>query len=196
MTEIVVHACPPRCDAGGTEFDGGHVFDLEVELRDADGNVNGWSVACRCGLTHFDWTLMRPAPPRNEVLITCPHCDYDEAEGGLVDQCDACKRNNAEQKSLMVRGEWHDVRLLVNGAVVDGCDAGCNGTTYLRRNRDCIQTVNIFGLPLPKALWKCDEKSMHFERHAARIGVCAKSDVNRRMCEHHEALYGEDATNA
>jgi hypothetical protein len=26
------------------------------------------------------------------VLEGCPHCDYDEAEGGLMNHCDACCR--------------------------------------------------------------------------------------------------------
>jgi len=30
--------------------------------------------------------------PLMELDNTCPHCDYDEAEGGLLNHCDACCR--------------------------------------------------------------------------------------------------------
>lgn len=86
--EIVIHSCPPRCDAGGTEIDGGHVFDREVEFFNCSecGNVwleplelvqarpflgdicpkcfttggrnTGGSSACRCGMTAMDHSLM------------------------------------------------------------------------------------------------------------------------------------------
>lgn len=164
MAEITFHACPPRCDAGGTEFDGGHIFDLDRDfihcgacgadytiaagsfhdtrqlLNETCAKCNvsgsltsgGGSLFCRCGLSAMDWTLMRPTPPRNETLITCTGCDYDEAEGGLIDQCEGCKRKNAALGSLMVSGEWHDVYVTDDGAIRDGCDAGCNSKVYVR----------------------------------------------------------------
>ena len=70
--ELVGFACPPRCDAGGPEQDGGHLFDgyEVVEWHEA-----GWSdfhkrilprrpaaesqVCSKCGLSAMDWTLMR-----------------------------------------------------------------------------------------------------------------------------------------
>jgi len=158
-----MHACPPRCNAGGTEVDGGHIFDADRDFIHCDAcggdytipagtfhdarqllkvkcklcqfvgalTSNGGSLFCRCGLSSMDWTLMRPVPPRFEELLTCAHCDYDEAEGGLLDQCDACKRRNAEKGSLMVKGEWHDAYITTDGAIRDGCDYGCNGRVYL-----------------------------------------------------------------
>jgi hypothetical protein len=167
MAEITMFTCPPRCDAGGDDSDGGHVFNLDRDFLDCDECGNVWTIEagkirsdhdlkkvtcqrcsanrprhtggssfCRCGLSAMDWTLMRPVPPRNETLYTCTGCDYDEAEGGLVDQCDGCKRRSAAEGSLMVKGEWHDVYVTTNdGATRDGCDAGCNGRVYLKEQQ-------------------------------------------------------------
>lgn len=145
MSEVVINICPPRCDAGGIEADGGHLF---TESRVIEWHEAGWSdywqrvlprrpaleseVCSKCGLSYFDWFPMRPIPLRNEVLETCPGCDYDEAEGGLIDQCDDCKRRNGAKGSLMVQGEWHDAYNTTGGAVRDGCDAACNGRVYVK----------------------------------------------------------------
>ncbi len=62
---IINFTCPPTCGAGDPTIDGGHVWDREWESQDG----REYSVACRCGVTHMDWTLMRPAPACDHHLV-------------------------------------------------------------------------------------------------------------------------------
>lgn len=50
---VTVFMCPPRCDAGGTPEDEGHVFDIPVEEECFSG------ARCKCGLRNIDFDLMR-----------------------------------------------------------------------------------------------------------------------------------------
>ena len=72
MSEIVGFACPPLCDAGGTELNGGHIFDgwrvvewYEEGWSDLWGRVLPRRPACestvcrKCGLAAVDWDLLR-----------------------------------------------------------------------------------------------------------------------------------------
>lgn len=52
--------------------------------------------------------------------------------------------------------------------------------------QECIQTVNIFGHPLPRAFWKC-QPSMH-ENHEMHLKDCAVSERDKRHCEAHNLL--------
>lgn len=55
---ITLHICGAKCDAGGPDERGGHVWDRRVEIRDEQGRVCGDSVACRCGMSAMDFDLM------------------------------------------------------------------------------------------------------------------------------------------
>jgi hypothetical protein len=48
-----VFMCPPRCDAGGTPENEGHVFDIPFE----EGCFSGYK--CRCGLDNISFDMMR-----------------------------------------------------------------------------------------------------------------------------------------
>ena len=51
--KVTAFMCPPRCDAGGTDNDGGHVFDVPVEHDNFSG------AKCRaCGLLNMDYHMM------------------------------------------------------------------------------------------------------------------------------------------
>lgn len=45
----LITVCPPPCDAGGTEADGGHVFNIDVE------EANASYYKCRCGMSNMAW---------------------------------------------------------------------------------------------------------------------------------------------
>lgn len=68
---MTLHACPPRCDAGGRTEDLGHVFDQEEVL---EWHEEKWSalhqrilprrpalvsMVCRCGFSAFDLSMWR-----------------------------------------------------------------------------------------------------------------------------------------
>lgn len=65
------------------------------------------------------------------VVETCAHCEYDEADGGLVNQCGTCQRKNATRGRLMVGGAWHNVQMQDDGTIRDSCDRDCAGQTYM-----------------------------------------------------------------
>jgi hypothetical protein len=93
--QITYFICPPTCDAGGRPEDGDHIFDTtivffacadcgqqwakplgyrpdhsESSCRTYAIRESGWSETCsRCGLSHMDWTLMRPVPPCDHTLV-------------------------------------------------------------------------------------------------------------------------------
>jgi hypothetical protein len=48
---ISVFVCGAKCDAGGTDEDGGHVFDRDVQ------GENFSCGACRCGVTNMDHAM-------------------------------------------------------------------------------------------------------------------------------------------
>jgi len=65
---ITAFTCAPRCDAGGTEADGGHVFEgmhviewWEESISTITGQLMPRvSARCvKCGLSAVDWTLMK-----------------------------------------------------------------------------------------------------------------------------------------
>jgi hypothetical protein len=54
--ETQVFICGRRnCDAGGTEEDGGHVFDIPYEIEDEYGGESG--ARCRCGMSNVAWAM-------------------------------------------------------------------------------------------------------------------------------------------
>ena len=50
---ISIFVCGAKCSAGGTEQDGGHVFDVPFETETMSG-------ACcnKCGLSNIDYAMM------------------------------------------------------------------------------------------------------------------------------------------
>jgi hypothetical protein len=48
---VSVFRCGTRCSAGGTQEDGGHVFDIPVEEENAS------YARCRCGTSNMDWAM-------------------------------------------------------------------------------------------------------------------------------------------
>ncbi len=40
-----------------------------------------------------------------KVIQGCPHCDYDEAEGGLFDHCDECRGDVTREVVKIVSGK-------------------------------------------------------------------------------------------
>lgn len=48
---VTAFFCGGRCDAGGTDEDRGHVFDIPVEEENFSG------ARCRCGLTNMDFAM-------------------------------------------------------------------------------------------------------------------------------------------
>lgn len=52
--------------------------------------------------------------------------------------------------------------------------------------KPCVQSVNIFGYPLPKAFWKCAQY-MHrgYELH---LKECSANEADKRRCEAHKEM--------
>lgn len=55
-------------------------------------------------------------------------------------------------------------------------------------NQVCIQTVNIFGEPLPRAFWACAGDSHHSD-HDEHRSICGGTPYDRTRCEAHEPKY-------
>lgn len=65
------------------------------------------------------------------VPISCQHCEFDEAEGGLMDQCLPCRRQQADEDGyLLIDDAWHPVTR-DGERVIDICnDISCAGSLY------------------------------------------------------------------
>lgn len=65
MPELTIHACPPRCDAGGTDSDGGHIFHVDRDFIHCD----------ECGV---DYTVAAGSfhDSRQLRAVACEHCGY------------------------------------------------------------------------------------------------------------------------
>lgn len=48
---ISVFRCPPRCDAGGTKEDDGHIFDIPFETELSSG------YRCKCGMDNISHAM-------------------------------------------------------------------------------------------------------------------------------------------
>lgn len=63
---------------------------VAVKLAKAIAKARNDAAAVLDGRVHP--LITEPPDTIRDLLRGCGHCDYDEAEGGLVDHCDACCR--------------------------------------------------------------------------------------------------------